>query len=381
MMTIRTFSVPLKFYGKHSNFYILFAVLLESNKCIPFLFGKRWFVLIMWQVMSVLLTVINVINTLLADRNGSTLPFLQLCITYSLLFLTYVWQWEKSEMSWIPYFIVSFFNFVGDSTAIVAYNTTSLSSAMLLTTTVVFWVTPLSYFILKRKYSIIQLISIVIGFTGVILVFIADGVGDSRWVGNLCAFASALAYAIANILQEKLVYSASATLYLCRFSLITTPVSAIFCGALEWKTIRDYNWTAITYVFIFLYSILLAVYYSGIPFIMQFSNATEMNISLLSANFFSLLISILAFGQKAVWLYLLGFFCIPIAIVLYTLFPYKEKNASLANNNQDSRNIEDNLNSDSNIEENYIEENSRKDSEGELEKDQSTENETVEVEI
>ena len=159
-MTIRTFSVPLKFYGKHSNFYILFAVLLESNKCIPFLFGKRWFVLIMWQVMSVLLTVINVINTLLADRNGSTLPFLQLCITYSLLFLTYVWQWEKSEMSWIPYFIVSFFNFVGDSTAIVAYNTTSLSSAMLLTTTVVFWVTPLSYFILKRKYSIIQLISL-----------------------------------------------------------------------------------------------------------------------------------------------------------------------------------------------------------------------------
>ena len=148
--------------------------MLQSNKCIPFLFGKRWFVLIMWQVMSILLTVINVINTLLAEKNGSTLPFLQLCITYTLLLLAYVWRFEKSEMSWIPYIFVSIFNFIGDSTAIIAYNSTSLSSAMLLTTTVVFWVTPLSYFFLKRKYSLIQLLSIIIGFTGVILVFIAD---------------------------------------------------------------------------------------------------------------------------------------------------------------------------------------------------------------
>ena len=330
--------------------------------------------------MSMLLTVINVINTLLADRNGSTLPFLQLCITYAILLIAYVWRFEKSEMSWIPYIIVSIFNFIGDSTAIFAYDSTSLSSAMLLTTTVIFWVTPLSYFFLKRKYSIIQLISIVVGFTGVILVFVADGVGDSRWVGNLCAFSSALAYAIANILQEKLVYSASATLYLCRFSIITAPISGIFCGALEWKKIRDYNWEALSYVFIFLYTILLAVYYTGIPFIMQFSNATEMNISLLSANFFSLLISILAFGQKAAWLYLVGFFCIPIAIVLYTLFPYKEKNVN-PSSNQDQRNVEDNLNSEVNadLEENYTEDHSINSENGK--ENQSSNDEDARVEI
>ncbi|OHS93585.1 Integral membrane protein [Tritrichomonas foetus] len=331
--------------------------MLEVNQCVHLFFGKRWFVLIVWQLMSMLLTAINVINTLLADRNGSTLPLLQLCITYSLLLFTHVWRFERSEISWIPYLIVSVFNFVGDTTAIVAYNTTSLSSAMLLTTTVVFWVTPLSFFFLKRKYSLVQLFSIAFGFCGVILVFVADGVGDSKWVGNLCSFMSALAYAIANILQEKLVYSASVTLYLCRFSLFTAPISAACSGIFEHKTIRDYNWNTASFLFIFGYSILLAVYYTGIPFVMQFSNATEMNISLLSANFFSLLISIVAFGQKAEWLYLVGFFFIPISITLYTLFPYKEKKTELstgindnienstsnAKNNANAQNREENV--------------------------------------
>lgn len=299
--------------------------MLAVNQCVHLFFGKRWFVLIIWQVMSALLTGINVINTLLADRNGSTLPFLQLCISYTLLLVVHIWRYEKSDMSWIPYIIVSVFNIGGDTAAIYAYDNTSLSSAMLLATTTIFWVTPLSFFFLKRKYSLVQLFSMVIGFGGVIMIFIADGVGESRWLGNLCAFLSAFAYAIANVIQEKLVYSASATLYLCRFSIFASPISGIFAGAIEHAKIRNYDWNSLTYVFIFVYSFFLAVYYTAIPFIMQFSNATEMNISLLSGNFFSLLISILAFGQKAQWLYLVGFFMIPIAIVLYTLFPYKEK--------------------------------------------------------
>ena len=67
------------------------------------------------------------------------------------------------------------------------------------------------------------------------------------------------------------------------------------------------------------YSILLALYDFLAPFFMQFSDATTMNLSLLTANFYSLGISILAFGQKPSWLYLVGFFCIPIAIIIFSL--------------------------------------------------------------
>jgi hypothetical protein len=44
-----------------------------------------------------------------------------------------------------------------------------------------------------------------------------------------------------------------------------------------------------------------------------------MNLSLLSTNFFSLGISVAVFHQKASWLYIVGFLCIPLAIVIFSL--------------------------------------------------------------
>ena len=274
---------------------------------------------------SILLCSINVFNTLLVEKNNSTLPYLQLMLTYGILFITHIFRFGKSDVRWIFYVLVSAFNCAGDVTAIYAYNTTSLASAMLLTTTVIFWVAPLSFFVLKRRLSLVQLLSLVIGICGVVILFIADGTAGSRWVGNVLSVVSAMSYAVANILQEKLVYAASPTVYLCRFSLFAFPVSGILCGAIEWRQIRDYDWSPEICGYIIGYALLLFAYYTVVPFIMQFSSAMEMNISLLTANFFSLAISILAFGQKAEWLYLLGFAFVPVAIVLFTVFPYKEK--------------------------------------------------------
>ena len=67
---------------------------------------------------------------------------------------------------------------------------------------------------------------------------------------------------------------------------------------------------------------------------MQFSDATTMNLSMLTSNFYSLAISILFFGQKASWLYLVGFFCIPIAIALFTIFA--PKTPEIGNNEDES---------------------------------------------
>lgn len=315
--------------------------LKQHNSCFHFLFGKRWFVLIMWQVASIILCVINLFNTLLSERNGSTLPFFQLMITYFILFSACIFRYEKSDISWLKYFVTTLFNFGGDVSSIYAYNTTSLSSAMLLATTVIFWVAPLSHFVLKHRMSIWQLLALVIGFCGVVLVFVADGVGDSKWLGNLLAVISAVCYAIANVLQEALVYSASVTLYLCRFSIMALPISAILSGSVEWRLIREYTWSGDIIGFILAYVILLAFYYAFIPFIMQFSNAAEMNISLLTSNFYALALSIIFFGQKADWLYLGGFLCVPIAIVVFTLFPKKKPENEQSQAEENEKQLDD----------------------------------------
>jgi drug/metabolite transporter (DMT)-like permease len=297
----------------------------DCGDCVASLFAKKWFVMLMWQLCSVILCSMNIFNTLLATRNGQTLPFLQLAVSYGILLLCYIWKYERSDVSWLKYVIVSFFNVAGDVVAVFAYNTTSISSAMLLSTTVIFWVAIMAFFFMRQKISLWQLLALIIGFCGIVLVFISDGIAGSRWLGNMLATIAAVCYAIANTLQDHLVHSASVKMYLCRFSIFASPVSLVATGAVEWKQIRDYNWGTVTILFIFGFAILLAVYYSFVPFIMQFSSALEMNISLLSSNFFSLLISILAFHQKATWLYFVGFICIPVAIVIFSLFPHVVK--------------------------------------------------------
>jgi drug/metabolite transporter (DMT)-like permease len=292
--------------------------------CLRQLFAKRWFVLVAWHLGSILLCGLNVFNALLASANGHTLPFLQLAATYTLVLLMHVWRYSKSDISWLKYIIVSIFSGAGDALAIYAYNTTSLSSAMLLSTTVVFWVAPLTFLVLGRARSVVQVSSIFVGFAGVAILCWADGFQDMHWLGNALALGAALAYAASNVLEELLVQTAPVTIFLCRLSMFLCPVDIAIGAIVEWQAIIEYDWRPKICIFVVAYAVLLAIYYSFIPFVLQFSSAMEMNISLLSSNFFSLAVSIAAFGQKADWRYLVGFCCVPLATALYTLFPPKE---------------------------------------------------------
>ncbi|OHS97786.1 Integral membrane protein [Tritrichomonas foetus] len=292
------------------------------------LLHKKWFVLMMWQVCSIFLCAMGVVVTLISNMNGSTLTFLQLVLTYAMLALAHIWHIESSDLPLWKYVCVALLNSMGDGFSVASYSYTSLASSLLLTTTVVFWVVPLSYAVFRRKFSIPQLFSLVLGLGGMVLVFLADGTAGSRWKGNMFAVLSAMSFAGSTVLQEYLVHSASAIAYLCRFSMSATVISGVACGIFEYKQIPEYDFSWKVVLYMLLYALIQTIYYSMCPFIMQHSSAAEMNLSFLTSNFFSLLISILAFGQKASWLYLVGFFCIPIAIAIYSLFPPKEKNAS-----------------------------------------------------
>lgn len=295
----------------------------KVQHCFDKLFSHRWAVLIGWQICSLFLCSIGTICSYISMQFGSTIPLLMMSITYAIILLTSVWKVPKADISWWRYLIVSLCAVAGDYTGIKAYDTTSFSSALVFITTVVFWVAPLAFFIFHRKINWIQFAAILISMCGSICVFIADGTAGSKWLGNLLALASAMLYAVYTVLQELLVHNDSFHLYLFRFSAGAAPLALALSGGLEWKMIRDYNWTVQSTSLIVLYSILLAMYDFLAPFIMQYSDATTMNLSMLTSNFYSLAISVFAFGQKASWLYLLGFFFIPIAIILFTVFAPK----------------------------------------------------------
>lgn len=280
----------------------------------------------MWQVCSLMLTALGTIINYLGMRNGSTLPFLNLTISYVCLLLMSCWSVPKTTAKWWGYLIVSLCNLGGDVASIYAYTLTSLSTAQLLVTTVIFFVAPLGYIFFRRILSWVQILAILLGAAGAVIVFITDGKGDSRWQGNLIALVSSLCYAIATTLVEKLVHEGSNRIYLFRFGVCTSPVALILCLSIEIKPIKNYNWDAVVIVLTILYGVTMAVYYAFVPVIMNFSTATEMNLSFLTSNFFGLFISIWAFGQKFTWQYFVGFLCVPAAIILFCLFPPKPKN-------------------------------------------------------
>ena len=301
----------------------------------------KWVVLLSWQLCSMILCSIGSICTYLSTYNNTTLPCLMLTITYFFLFLSSVYPFPKSDISWWRYILVGATCIGGDFLALLSYNYTSLASALLLVTTVIFYVAPLSYFVFKRKVSLWQIIGIILGFGGVTIVFFADkGQEGSKLLGDVLAILSAVCYAISTVTCEYLVRSNSIRLYIFRLSITAMPISGILTASVEYKKISKWNWSPLTAFLIILYSLLLAAYDIIVPIIMQYSNATEMNLSMLTSNFYSLLISILAFKQKASWFYLIGFICIPIAIVIYTLGTPKELNQP-NQNVDDDRSIQD----------------------------------------
>ena len=287
--------------------------------------GNLCGVLVAWQVCAIVLTTAGTLCTLIAMDYVETIPLLMLSESYFLIFIFNVWWWPKSDVSWWKYCLIAICGLLGDWTGVMAYNLTSLASAMLLNTTVIFWVAPLSFFVFKRKINWKQLIAILIAAAGVSMVMVSDGVEGSKWLGNVVSLCSAICYAISTVTQEKVVNDASVRLYLCRFSVCACPLALALSGAIEWKTIRDYNWTTESVLLQLGYAVLLAIYYTLVPIILQYSNATVMNLSALTGNFYSLAISIFAFGSQAEWLYLLGFVCIPIAIAVFTLTEDKDK--------------------------------------------------------
>lgn len=292
------------------------------------LLHKKWAVLIAWQIVSLLLCGGGTLCSFISYYYQNTIPLLMMAIGYTLLLFVSCRNVPKTDIAWRRYLVVALLLVAGDYSGIKAYNTTSLASAMLLVTTVSFWVAPIAWFVLKRKITLIQFFAILLGIGGSGVIFVADGVEGNKWVGNILALISAITYAFGTVFQEYLVHNDSVHIYIFRFACGAAPFAWALSGPIEWKLLRDFHWCWQSVLLILGYAFLLVIYNLCSPSLMQFSDATTMNLSILTSNFYSLGISIIAFGQKPSYLYLIGFLCVPIAIIIYTLAEPKTQEAS-----------------------------------------------------
>ncbi|MBU3615158.1 DMT family transporter [Polynucleobacter sp. Latsch14-2] len=146
--------------------------------------------------------------------NAETLLALRMLIALPLFWSIYWWQSRKqtmSPMSWpdcikifclgfLGYFFSSYLDFLG-----LQYISAGLERIVLyLTPTIVLLI---SYFVLHKAISRLQWAALVVGYLGVITVFIQDAhsSGSAAWLGMLLVFVSACVYAVYMIGSGEMV--------------------------------------------------------------------------------------------------------------------------------------------------------------------------------
>jgi drug/metabolite transporter (DMT)-like permease len=186
--------------------------------------------------------------------------------------LTWIDRWKLIGLGFLGYFLSSYVDFLG-----LQYISVGLERIVLyLTPTIVLLI---SYFVLKKSISRLQWYALIVGYLGVIIVFIQDAssTGILAWLGMILVFLSACLYAIYMICAGEMVkrigsirlvvYASSAsTLFSVLQSLIYNP-TAIFEQLPQIYWISLVNASVCTVIPMLM--IMLAIHRIGSPLVAQ----------------------------------------------------------------------------------------------------------------
>lgn len=293
-----------------------------------------YIVLTLGQVLALCITATNTFSTKLVLEETSV-PAFQTLFVYVLLTLVYttytVYRYGFKKYfrlllvdGW-KYIILSFFDVEGNYFTVLCYRYTTIMSAQLLNFWAIVCVVLISFFVLKVRYRIPQIIGILVACGGVGILLASDhlagqsGVAVNELKGDLFGLAGATFYGLANVYQEwwvskRPMYEVLGMIGL--FGIIITPVQlAIF----DRVALSSAHWTPAVGGYLVGYTLCMSIFYSLAPIVFRMASAAFYNISLLTGNFWGTIIGIRVFGYTVHFLYPIAFVCIIIGQIAYFL--------------------------------------------------------------
>jgi solute carrier family 35 protein F1/2 len=230
------------------------------------------------------------------------------------------------------YLILSFFDVEGNYFTVLGYRYTTILSMQLLNFWAIVIVMVLSFLFLKVRYGPMQIVGILvcIGGMGVLLgsdkiTGATDFPAENQLKGDLFGLLGATCYGFSNALQEFLVSKQPMYEVIGMLSfwgmLINGVQAAIFDrsafrGMIEIYTHKIGGWIAG-------FDLLLFIFYSLVPLVFRMGSAAFLNISLLTANFWGVIIGIHLFSLHIHWMYPIAFVLILLGLVVYFLMDGK----------------------------------------------------------
>lgn len=295
-----------------------------------------WIVLVHGQILSLSITCTNTLTTEMS-MEGNNIPAFQSLFTYALLFLIFlpytIYQmgfkafWKMFIRDCWKFFILGFADVQGNYFVVKAYQYTNILSAALLDNFAIVVVVILSFVLLKVRYHWSQYLGTIIAIGGMALLVVSDHLthgGDKAAnpvKGDLFVLLGAACYGISNTLEEYFVSKRPMYQVLGMLGLFGMFIIGVQAAIFERDSIQQAHWNGKVGGYLTGFTLTMLLIYTTAPILFRMSSAAFYNLSLLTSDFWSLLVGIEAFGYYVYWLYPVGFVFTVLGVICYCAAP------------------------------------------------------------
>ncbi|KAK5062879.1 hypothetical protein LTR84_004954 [Exophiala bonariae] len=296
-----------------------------------------WFILALGQILAICITGTNTLTTLLVIE-GTSIPAFQTLFNYVLLNLIYTsytiyqygfkkWTRLLLKDGW-KYIILAFFDVEGNYFTVLAYRYTTILSAQLINFWAIVVVVALSFFLLRVRYHWAQILGIFVCIGGMGILLGSDHLtgsngGDissgNQLKGDLFALLGATCYGLCNVYEEWFVSGRPLYEVIGQLGFWATIINGVQAGIFDRQAFRSATWNGKVGGYLTGYTLILTLFYTLVPILYRFASAAFQNISLLTGNFWGVIIGIRVFHYRVHWMYPIAFTLIMVGHFVYYL--------------------------------------------------------------
>lgn len=296
-----------------------------------------WTVLLLGQALAILNTSSSTFTSLL-EAQGTSIPAFQTFFNYTLLniiftsFTIYKYgfkRWGKIARTdgW-KYILFAFCDVEGNYFIVLAYRYTTILSAQLINFWAIVVVVTLSFLALRVRYHQMQLLGIAICIGGMGILLASDHISGSlaeggkaldAVKGDLFALLAATFYGFSNVVEEYFVSKRPVYEVIGQLAFWATLINGIQAMMFDRSSFESAIWNGPVVGYLFGYTICLASFYTTAPLIYRLASAAFMNTSMLTGNFWGVLIGIFVLKLRIHWLYPVAFVLILLGQFVYYL--------------------------------------------------------------
>ncbi|KAF8419455.1 solute carrier family 35 member SLC35F1/F2/F6 [Tirmania nivea] len=295
---------------------------------------RFWLVLFIGQILALCITGSTTFSGLLV-RLGTSIPAFQNIFVYILLNLVYTsytlyvyglrnYVQMLQRDGW-KYFILAFLDVEGNYFVVLAYRYTTVLSAQLINFWAIVVVVIISFSILKVRYHWAQILGILVACGGMGLLMASDhihrgstiGGAPNELKGDLFMLLGATFYGFSNVTEEFLVSKRPLYEVVGQIGFWGIFINGVQAAIFDREQFKNAVWDRRVGGYIIGFTLCLFTFYTIAPILFRMASAAFFNISLLTANFWVLLIGLVVFRDTIMWLYGVAFTCIVVGLVIY----------------------------------------------------------------